>query len=92
MSPLRIQKAQVPGKKLKTKTESKTLLAENINRSGFIVSAGTKDVTIALGPTAVNGEGIVIREKGPPFVLMGYTGPVSIIASAEEPEIGYAEF
>ena len=78
------------GKKKASGTSAK-LVEANPNRVALIVSSGTKDISLSLGTTAVSGEGIVIREKGPPFILTGYTGAVNVIASAEEPEIGFAE-
>lgn len=83
--------AKTPKGKLKTKNESKTVAAANDNRIGLWLTPGAKDVWVALGPTAVSGEGIKLPEKGTPIYITGYTGIVTCIAASEEPEIGIAE-
>lgn len=78
--------------KLKTKNESKELVAENGARIAlFVGNPGATDVYLALGATAVSGEGIWLKKEAGAVVIQGYTGKVTAIASSGEPEITYAE-
>jgi hypothetical protein len=78
--------------KLKTKNESKELVGSNDSRVALYVSnPGAKDVYLALGVTAVSGEGIYLKATSGPVKIEGYTGVVSVIASSEEPEVCYSE-
>ena len=80
------------GKKT-AKATSEVLVPENENRIALYVSNPTaKEVWICLGETATKEEGIWLKkESSLPFPIIGYTGPVSCITTAEEGSITFSE-
>ena len=88
--------AKTPKGKVKVKSaESTALIAAYPDRQAFYVSnPGAKDVWLALGPTAVKEEGILVKKElggAQPIVIQGYTGEVAAIATESEIEVAFAE-
>jgi hypothetical protein len=78
--------------KLLAKTESKTLLKLNGNRSQAVIcNNGTKDVWLAYGPTAAAEEGIYLKKEGGSYVLEGYSGEVTAITKEGESLVTFVE-
>jgi hypothetical protein len=86
--------ALTPKAKVTAKATTGTLAAANPRRICLYVSnPSTKEVWLALGPTAVKEEGIHVRKEGlnSPVRISEYTGVVSCITTAEEGTVTVSE-
>lgn len=79
--------------KFTAKAESQALLAANEARIAlYLANPSGKEVWVALGETAVKEEGIWLKKESVlPHPILGYTGVVSCITTAEEGSITYVE-
>lgn len=57
----------------------------------YICNPSSKEVWIALGPTAVKEKGIWLKKEGGSAVITGYLGAISLITSEGEGLVTYAE-
>jgi hypothetical protein len=90
----RIPAAHIPKGKFKVKATSETLVKAWDNRKALYVSnPSTKEVWLALGPTAAKEEGIWLKkENGSGLVkITDYTGIVTCITTEGEGEIVFVE-
>jgi hypothetical protein len=88
--------AKTAAGKVKIKSAESTPLVKSYpDRAALYVSnPGAKDVWLALGPTAVKEEGILVKKElggSQPILIQGYTGEVAGIATESEIEVAFAE-
>lgn len=85
--------AKAPKGKLTAKsTESQALVLANEARIGlYVFNPSAKEVWLALGTTAVAEEGIWLKKESGQVFIQGYKGQVSVITTAEEGSVTFAE-
>jgi hypothetical protein len=77
---------------VKAKTESQTLVAENLGRVAlYVTNDGANTAYLALGAKAVKSEGIRLNKEGGSVVVDNYTGVVSVVTAEGEPVITFSE-
>lgn len=74
------------------KATTQELLPENKNRIAvFLSNPSSKEVWIALGPTAVKEEGIWLKKETGPIFIQGYNGAISFITTEGEGKVTFSE-
>jgi hypothetical protein len=88
-----LPKAKTSKGKKTVKAESQELAPANASRRVLYISNthATNKVWVALGATAAAEEGIYLVAASPTVAITGYTGVVSVIASAEATVVSYSE-
>ena len=84
--------AHTPKGKVTAKATSGTLSKAFDGRSALFVSnPSSKEVWLALGPTATKEEGIWLKKESGTTVIEGYRGEVSLVTTEGEGTVTYSE-
>jgi len=84
--------AKNPKGKKEAKATSQELLTTNGNRIGvYVFNPSANEVWLALGTTAVAGEGIWLKKESGAVFIQGYNGVISCITTSGEGNISFSE-